>query len=53
MLQSCCAGREESDKIVTDLLSKKVGLVRGAAEFLRLSLQIARIKCVKAYILEV
>lgn len=52
MLQSRCAGREESDKIVTDLLSKKVGFVRGAAGFLRANLQITRIKYVKNYILD-
>lgn len=52
MLQSRCAGREESDKIVTDLLSKKVGFVRGTAGFLRANWRITRMKCVKNYILD-
>lgn len=47
MLLSCCVGREESDKIVTDLLNKKVGLVKAAAGFLRVNLQIVIIVCVK------
>lgn len=51
MLESRCAGREESDKIAIDL-SRKVGLVRGAARVLRVNLQITGIKTVRNYVLE-
>lgn len=50
MLESRCAGREESGKTVIDL-SKKVGLFRGAAGVLRVNLQITGIKSVRNYIL--